>query len=251
MSDTGAASRGVGQAFLAASRHRVAACHEKLTHCLAQLTDQQIWWRPGESRNSIGNIVLHLCGNLRQWLVSGVGEAPDVRDRRAEFAERGPISRDELLRRLGDIARDCDGVLFALDDAVLLEPRAIQGFSETVLSAIFECLGHLCGHTQEVVYITRLQLGDGYKFAWVPTPEQGGPLIKETVPLRDAAFADLSAHPLKPAEPGRGLHSTPPAPLQETGSTSRPGSAPPVESLHDYVRDLEQEFQDEQDEGKL
>jgi hypothetical protein len=66
-----------------------------------------------------------------------------------------------------------DQVLAQVNGAKLLEPRRIQGFEETVLSAIFECLAHFNGHTQEIVYITRLQLGDAYRFAYIPsTPEQ-------------------------------------------------------------------------------
>src|SRR5437764_6339620 len=78
----------------------LASALSKIKHCLGQLSDEQVWWRSHPSLNSVGNIVLHLSGNLRQWIVAGLGDATDVRDRPAEFAERGPISRDELLRRL-------------------------------------------------------------------------------------------------------------------------------------------------------
>jgi hypothetical protein len=66
----------------------------KINHCLGQLSDEQVWWRSQPSLNSIGNLILHLSGNLRQWLVAGLGDAKDVRDRPAEFAERGPIPKD-------------------------------------------------------------------------------------------------------------------------------------------------------------
>src|SRR5215831_7094947 len=73
---------------------------DRIKHCLGQLSDEQVWWRAQPSLNSIGNLILHLCGNVRQWLVAGLGGAAEVRDRPAEFAERGPIPRAELLRRL-------------------------------------------------------------------------------------------------------------------------------------------------------
>ncbi len=240
MTQTLAANETAGRLYLAAARRRLAACHERLAHCLGQLDDRQVWWRPRESMNSVGNIILHLCGNLRQWLIAGVRRTPDERDRPAEFAERGSIPRDELLRRFGAVVAEGDAVLAGLDEAVLLEPRTIQGFDETVLSAVFDCLAHLSGHTQEVVYITRLQLGDGYRFAWVPTPAQGGSAA-ETVALRDATFADIPAHPLQPAAPEVSLQAP----------TSPVGTAPPVEAAGDYVRELGREFQDEQDEGKV
>jgi hypothetical protein len=166
----------VGRAYLAEGRRRLAACHEKIGHCLGQLNDGQVWWRPREGMNSIGNLLLHLCGNVRQWVIDGVRDTPDARDRAREFAERGPIPRDELLRRLDAVLREADAVLAAVTADQLLEPRRIQGFDETVLSAIFDSLAHFYGHTQEIVNITRLQLGDAYRFAWAPaTPEQGAP----------------------------------------------------------------------------
>jgi hypothetical protein len=153
------------------------------------------------------------------------------------------------MRRLGAVVGEVDAVLGGLDDVRLLESRTIQGFNETVLSAIFDSLAHLNGHTQEVVYITRLQLGNGYKFAWLPSPDQGGSAAAETVSLRDATFVDMPAHPLKPAT-AAALPTSPRIP----GAASPPGgvgTAPPVEAPGDYLRDLEQEFQDEQDEGKV
>jgi hypothetical protein len=166
----------VGQAYLAQGRRRLAACLARIKHCLDQLDDDRVWWRPRESLNSIGNLLLHLCGNLRQWVVAGVTGTPDDRDRPREFSERGPIPKVELLRRLEAVAADADAVLSRTTAAQLLEPRRIQGFDETVLSALFDSLSHLSGHTQEIVTLTRLQLGDAYRFAWTPsTPEQGAP----------------------------------------------------------------------------
>ncbi|OAI52914.1 hypothetical protein AYO44_04500 [Planctomycetaceae bacterium SCGC AG-212-F19] len=166
----------VGQVYLAASRRRLAVCVKMIKHCLAQLSEAQVGWRPHDSMNSIANIVLHLCGNVRQWIVSGVGGAPDIRDRPKEFADRSPISKAELVRRLDEIAGQADAVLTNVTDQQLLEPRRIQGFDETALSAIFDSVSHFRGHMQEIVYITRLQLGDAYQFEWTPaTKEQGAP----------------------------------------------------------------------------
>jgi hypothetical protein len=176
MSEKASQATSLGQAFLAEGRRRLAACLARIKHCLDQLNDAQVWWRPREAHNSIGNLVLHLCGNLRQWIVSGAGGAPDTRDRPQEFAQRAVIPKDELLRGLEAVVAEAEAVLARVTDSQLLEPRRIQGFEETVLSAVFDSLTHLSGHTQEIVFITRLQLGDSYRFAWVPaTPEQGAP----------------------------------------------------------------------------
>jgi hypothetical protein len=166
----------MGQAYLAASRHRLAECVNKIKHCLAQLNDEQVWWRPTNSMNSIANIVLHLCGNVRQWIIAGVGGEPDIRDRPREFADRSSMPKAELIRRLDEIVGKADIVLAGVNDEQLLQRRRIQGFDETALSAIFDTISHFRGHQQEIVYITRLQLGDAYKFEWVPaTKEQGAP----------------------------------------------------------------------------
>lgn len=166
--------RNVSQAYLDEAREQLRKAAGIIRHCLGQLTDEQLSWRPHEKMNSIGNLVLHLCGNVRQWIVAGVGGETDVRDRPAEFAERGPFHRDALLRHFDKGVRQADDVLRAFTPPGLLEPRRIQGFEATVLSAIFDSVAHFKGHTQEIVGLTRMQLGDSYRFEWAPsTPEEG------------------------------------------------------------------------------
>jgi hypothetical protein len=167
----------VGRAFLIVARHQLAERAQRIRHCVEQLDDDQVWWRPRESMNSIANLLLHLQGNLRQWIVSGVGGEPDSRDRPGEFTDRSRLPKAELLAEFEGVVARVDAVLANLDEARLIEPRRIQGFEELVLSAIWHSLEHLGGHTQEIIFMTRLQVGDDYKFAWTPsTPEQGGPV---------------------------------------------------------------------------
>lgn len=166
----------IGEALLAEARRHLDQAVERVEHCVGQLDDAQVWWRPAEGLNSIGNLLLHLAGNLRQWVVSGVGGAADTRDRPAEFAERGPIPRDELLQRFRSVVVEAAAALASFDPARFLEHRRIQGFDESNLSAVWHSLTHLTGHVQEIVLLTRLQLGDRYRFAFVPAdPEQGAP----------------------------------------------------------------------------
>ncbi len=163
-------------ACLDALRVQLAGNLKKIKHCLDQLDDEQIWWRPRQSHNSIGNLLLHVCGNLSQWILSAVGGEPDTRDRPSEFSQRGPIPKAELVRRLEDVVDRSRAVLAGLPASRLLEDRRVQGFDETVLSAIVDSVCHFTGHTHQVVYITRLQLGDEYRFEWTPsTPEHGAP----------------------------------------------------------------------------
>ena len=147
---------------------------ERIKHCVGQLTDEQIWWRSRPNMNSIGNLILHLCGNVRQWIVAGLGGSPDARNRPAEFAERGPIGRDELMRRLDAVVSEARNVLRGLTAHPLVATVNIQGFDTTTLEAIFNSVPHFRGHTQEIIQLTRQQLGEAYRMAWEPkTPEEG------------------------------------------------------------------------------
>jgi hypothetical protein len=237
----------IGQAYLTEARRRLAASHEKIRHCLDQLDDAQVWRRPRPAMNSIANLVLHLCGNLRQWLVAGIGGAADVRNRPQEFAERGPISREHLLRRLGEVVAEADSVLARVTEPQLLEPRRIQGFDETVLSAIFNSVSHLAGHTQEIVYATRLLLGDLYQFAWTPaTPEQGARPGEAVEAATDALFEQGPVVPVPPPVAPAVESATPVS--EDDEPKARPSSTHP---LGDYVRDIGREFQEEEDENKF
>ena len=234
----------LGAAFVVEARRRLTACHEQIRHCLEQLDDAQVWWRPQPEMNSIANLVLHLCGNLGQWIIAGVGGAPDTRQRPQEFAERGPILRDELMQRLDTVIREADAVLGNAAESLLLQPRRIQGFDETVLSAIFACLVHLGGHTQEIVHLTRVQLGGAYRFAWTPKTVEQGALLEdvpaaEVIAARDAIFGEGLASAINPGNP-----------VTEP-TTVRVPSHGPGSPLVDPLRELQQEFQDQEREGKL
>jgi len=149
-----------------------AAC-ARIKHCLAQLSDEQLWWRPRQEMNSVGNLILHLCGNLRQWIIAGLGNQPDTRNRPLEFSERGPIAKNELLRQLETTVSECKRVLES-QTAQLLDARRIQGFDVTGLRALFNSIPHFRGHTQEIVHMTREILGEKYQFAWQPTTKEEG-----------------------------------------------------------------------------
>ena len=160
----------------AEAAHELANALEKIEHCLGQLSDEQVWQRPRPSLNSVGNLLEHLCGNVRQWLVAGLGGAPDVRDRPAEFAERGPIPKAELRRRLREVVEEARRALERQTARQWLEARRMQGCEVTGLRALFDSVPHFRGHTQEIVHMTRALLGDAYQFHWRPTtPEEGAP----------------------------------------------------------------------------
>jgi hypothetical protein len=156
----------------AAAGEELAKALDRINHCLDQLTLEQVWWRPRPPMNSIGNLILHLRGNLRQWVVSGLRGVKDARDRPREFAQREPIPKDELSRSLGETVAEARKALAEASAQDFLARRHIQEFDVTGLEAIFDSIPHFRGHTQEIIHMTRHLLGEAYKFAWTPASEK-------------------------------------------------------------------------------
>jgi len=147
----------IGQTFIARSRYHLSEDFlPKIERCLNLLTDEQIWWRPNSESNSIGNLLLHLSGNARQWIVCGVGGAADARDRDAEFARREMIPREELRLLLTQTLREVDATLAQFDPNQLVERRTIQGSDVSVLEAILHVVEHFSMHTGQIILLTKL-----------------------------------------------------------------------------------------------
>ncbi|QDV36884.1 DUF1572 family protein [Tautonia plasticadhaerens] len=171
----------VAEDFVAEARMSLELAVSLIRHGVGQLGDEQVWWRPREGMNSVGNLLLHLAGNLRQRFGSVIGSDPDDRDRLGEFTERGPIPKDELLRRFEEAAGRADVILAGLTSERLAETcryQLLAGTAEkSVLGVVLQTLTHLYGHAQEILHLTRLQLGEGYVFrqpAGVPPELRGG-----------------------------------------------------------------------------
>ena len=146
-----------GQKFITRSRyHLVEDFLPKIERCIELLSDEQIWWRPNAESNSIGNLLLHLSGNARQWIVCGLGEAADQRDRDAEFTQREVIARGDLLFRLKQTIREVDATLANFDPERLLKKHKIQGLEVTALEAILHVVEHFSMHTGQIVLLTKM-----------------------------------------------------------------------------------------------
>ena len=128
----------------------------KIERCVERLSDEQVWWRPNPESNSIGNLLLHLSGNARQWIVCGLGGELDERERQAEFDERDGMDREELLRKLRTTVADVNDVLARFDPARLLEEFPIQGTTATALAAIFHVTEHFSMHTGQIILLTKM-----------------------------------------------------------------------------------------------
>jgi uncharacterized damage-inducible protein DinB len=145
------------QAFIEEARRLVRDEYlPKIERCLERLTDEQIWWRPNPESNSIGNLVLHISGNARQWIICGLGGEPDRRVRQAEFDERRPIPRDELADLLKVTFREVEATLRSFDPDLLLDEYSIQGDQTTALAAIFHVTEHISMHTGQIILLTKM-----------------------------------------------------------------------------------------------
>lgn len=155
----------VAEAFIAQARALLNGDYlPKIERCLERLSETDVWWRANSESNSIGNLLLHLAGNARQWIISGVGTSADGRVRQLEFDERSSIPRAELLANLKRTLDEVDGVLARLDPSSMLERRLIQGNDVTVLQAIFHVVEHFSMHTGQIILITKMLTTEDLKF---------------------------------------------------------------------------------------
>ena len=155
--------------FLAQARHSLRQQHlPRITSCLKTLSEKQIWWRPHPASNSVGNLVLHLAGNVRQWIICGLGGQPDRRERDKEFSEPGPIPRQSLIQHLEESISEATGVLARLSSHDLVRRYHVQRFRVNGFSAIAHVTEHFAYHTGQIIYATKLQRGVDLGFTRLP-----------------------------------------------------------------------------------
>lgn len=149
---------GPGRPFPAVAASYLREYLDKIRLATAGLEDDDLWWRPAPGTNSIGNLMLHLAGNLSLWLLAGVGGRPYARDRAAEFAADRTARRDELLAGLTGVVDDIAALLDGLDDEATRRRVKIQRYDTDVLSAIFHATEHMSYHTGQIVWIAKQAL---------------------------------------------------------------------------------------------
>ena len=127
----------------------------RIKKCLSKLSQEEIWRRPNKETVSVGNLVLHLCGNVSQWVLSGLGNVPDTRERDREFSETGGISADKLMEDMEGLMQKVSDVLDSLSPANLLEVRRVQGFEETGVAILIHVTEHFSYHTGQITYYVK------------------------------------------------------------------------------------------------
>ncbi len=145
-----------GSIFLQEVSRRLEESVSRLRVCLGLLTKEEIWRKPNEHSNSVGNIILHLCGNVRQWVLSSLGGSPDNRERDAEFSRQRPLSAESLLEMVDKVMNEVESLLRRVDQGEILASYRVQGFRETGVAILLHVVEHFSYHVGQITYYTKL-----------------------------------------------------------------------------------------------
>ena len=163
----------IAQTFVSQSRRLLSSDYlPKIERSLEGLSDEEVWWRPNEASNSIGNLLLHLCGNVSQWIIGGVGGREVERHRQQEFDERRRLPARELLSSMKQVLAEADEVLGKVDAETLLSSRQIQGYEMSVLEAVYHVVEHFGMHTGQIIYLSKMRGGRDLEL-WQPRDTTG------------------------------------------------------------------------------
>jgi uncharacterized damage-inducible protein DinB len=149
----------LAQLFVSHSVRKLRLMQHYLETCVAAVDSAALSHRPGPGQNSIANLIAHLCGNVRQWIGSTLGGMPDVRDRKAEFAEQADVSPDQLLALLRTTMDQAVPILSGLDSARLAQTVNTQDGALSVLEVVYQVVGHFQQHTGQVVFMVKQATG--------------------------------------------------------------------------------------------
>ena len=136
----------------------------RIERAIEGLSVENVWWRANPESNSIGNLILHLNGNIRQWIVSGLGGDQDIRERQKEFYAQSGVDGVELLQHLRATVNAADRVLSSIDASTLIERRRIQSYDVTVMQAIYAVVEHFSMHTGQIILLAKADQPDRVRF---------------------------------------------------------------------------------------
>ncbi|MGI8742533.1 MAG: DinB family protein [Bryobacteraceae bacterium] len=146
----------IADVFVTYSADKLTQLSSQIQDCLKKLSNEQIWKRNSENENAVGNLVLHLCGNVNQWIGSGVAGNPDHRVRDREFTARGEVAPTELGQRLASTVEAAAATIRGLTADRLQERINVQKYDVTVLEAVYHVIEHFSQHTGQILFATKL-----------------------------------------------------------------------------------------------
>ncbi len=150
----------IDKEFVRISIEKLRRSESRIEDCVGRLNHEQIWTRNADNVNSVGNLILHLCGNVRQWIGFGIGDLADQRDRDSEFAARGGLEPKELLERSRKTVADAIDILGNFDTARLMDKVTIQNIEVAKMEAIYQVVEHFAQHTGQIMFVTKMLTGD-------------------------------------------------------------------------------------------
>lgn len=128
----------------------------RITRCFEQLSETEIWQKPVPAGNSMANLLLHLRGNITQYIISGLGGLPDNRIRDEEFTTEGGYDKATLLHLIAETIGNATGIIEAVDENNLLQERTVQGFRLSGTGIIIHVTEHLSYHTGQIALYTKM-----------------------------------------------------------------------------------------------
>lgn len=150
--------------FLENSRYRLGESTRMIKISLAAVEEENIWKKPNESSNSIGNQILHICGNMTQYIIASLGNQDDLRKRDEEFSTTAGYSKKELILKLEDTVNKAKSVLNNCNSEQLLKKRVVQGFSLSGIGIILHAVEHYSYHTGQIAFWTKLMVNKDLGF---------------------------------------------------------------------------------------
>lgn len=132
--------------------YRIDESTRMIKKSLSEISEEEVWQKPNASLNSIANLMLHLCGNISQYVISSLGETEDKRNRDVEFSTTGELTKDELLKKLEDVVDTAKRVIFDATPNQLVQKWSVQGFSFSGVGIILHVVEHYSYHTGQIAF---------------------------------------------------------------------------------------------------
>lgn len=150
--------------FVDCSARRLQMHLSRIEKCVAKLSEEQVWARGSENENAIGNLMLHLAGNVRQWIGSAVGGKPDIRMRDREFATRAGVTKQDMFERLQGVVNEAVTIIEGLTSERLAQRVKVQNYDVPVLEAVYHVVDHFAQHTAQIIFAAKMMTHEDMGF---------------------------------------------------------------------------------------
>ena len=141
--------------FIKQSIQRMKENVPRIEKCFSELTEEEVWKKPNEASNSMGNLVLHLCGNITQYIISSLGGNADHRERNLEFSTKDGLSKTQLINKLTKVVDQSVFIMNELPESELMRNRKVQAYHLSGMGIIIHVVEHFSYHTGQIAFFTK------------------------------------------------------------------------------------------------